>query len=85
MTASWQDRLRHALQAHALVEAGDRARGITTSTAALHTMQAVQAAIERAIADGVPEADVDAALAAHCRPACPPPSTRSTTTRSPTE
>jgi hypothetical protein len=68
MTASWQDRLRHALQAHALVEAGDQAQGTTDSTAALQTTRDVQAAITRAEADGATEEQLDRVITAHTSP-----------------
>jgi hypothetical protein len=62
-TASWHDRLRHALVSHALIEAGDLARGTTSSSAALLAVRAVQDAIAQAEADGATEAEMDEIIA----------------------
>jgi hypothetical protein len=59
MTTTWEDRLRHALQAHALVEVGDQARGITSSPAAVQATRDVQAAIAAAEAEGATEDQLD--------------------------
>lgn len=62
-TASWQDRLRHALAAHALIEAGDQARGVVSSSAAMRAVRTVQDAIAQAEADGATEHELDEVIA----------------------
>jgi hypothetical protein len=57
MTA-WERDLAAALQAHALIEAGDQARGITSS-AALRAMWAVRHAIAQTEAAGATEEQLD--------------------------
>lgn len=61
MTA-WERDLAAALEAHALIEAGDQARGITSS-AALRAMWAVRHAIAQAEADGATEEQLDQVIA----------------------
>lgn len=64
-TISWQDRLTHALASHALIEAGDQARGIVSSSAALLAVRSVQDVIADAEADGATEAELDEVIAGH--------------------